>query len=342
MNRALKITLIVLGSLIGIFFILALIAPKEYKVERSVNIKAAPPVILEQIRSLKNMHEWSPWRDYDPNMKVEFSGTDGQVGSKMSWTGNDDVGTGNQEITAVTDSRVDTKVIFVEPWQSEMDGYFLLEPAGGETKVTWGMAGKNPFPFNAFSLFMNMDEMIGKDFQKGLDKLKARVESNPNASAAAAPSYTIQEVDAPAMTYIMKKGEVTFEQIPAFFGEHLPKIFQEIEKQKLQPAGNPSGLFFKWDEKNMKTEMAAAVPVVGDEKTKVAGYETLNLPASKTLVIDYYGDYAKTHGAHYAMNAYMKEKKMEMNGPMIEEYITDPGVEKDTAKWLTKIYYKVK
>lgn len=339
MNKGLKVTLIVLGVLVGGFLILGVVAPKEYKVERTATIKADAAMVFDQIRTIKNIDSWSPWSEYDPNMKVKYSGTDGEVGSYSEWEGNDDVGQGRQELVSISPNKVETKVNFIKPWEAEINAYFQIENGNGETKITWGTTGTTPFPWNALGVFMSMDDMMGKDFERGLEKLKKKVETAP---VAAAVKYEIAESDAPAQTFIIKKKELTFDQIPAFFMENLPKIFEGVEKKKLQMTGNPSGLFFSWDDKAMKTNMAAGIPVAGDEKTKIDGFETFVVPAGKTLTIDYYGAYEKTMGAHLAMDDYMKEKGLTQNGPVIEEYITDPGVEKDTTKWLTKIYYKVK
>ena len=88
--------------------------------------------------------------------------------------------------------------------------------------------------------------------------------------------------------------------------------------------------------------MAAAIPVKGDAKTKVKGYETMVVPAGKNLHIAYWGGYHGTGTAHMAIDDYMKEKNLLQETPIIEEYVTDPGVEKDSTKWLTNIYYPVK
>jgi effector-binding domain-containing protein len=132
---------------------------------------------------------------------------------------------------------------------------------------------------------------------------------------------------------------VKFDKVGEFYANHFPSIMQSVGQAKLQPSGPPSGVYYKWDEQNGEAELAAAIPV-SDPKAKVAGYETISLPASKALKVEYYGAYDKSMDAHMAIDSYMKEKGM-TNGNVIEEYVTDPGMEKDTAKWLTNIYYLV-
>jgi effector-binding domain-containing protein len=112
-------------------------------------------------------------------------------------------------------------------------------------------------------------------------------------------------------------------------------------KMSIKAAGAPSGIFYKYDEKEMKADMAAAIPVA-DAKANVKGYQLIEIPAGKALQIAYYGAYEKSGDAHMAIDKYMKEKNLTMNTHVIEEYVTDPMHEPDTSKWLTNIYYMVK
>ena len=164
-------------AVIAVLLIAGLFIPKELHVERSIVINAPHNVIHEQVSSLQKINEWSPWKDYDSEMKVRYEGKDGEVGSVSHWEGNEDVGKGSQEIISITEDKIETKVNFIEPWESKMVATYTLEQEEEGIKVTWGSDGENPYPLNVFSLFMNMDEMIGKDFEKGLVRLKEVSES---------------------------------------------------------------------------------------------------------------------------------------------------------------------
>jgi hypothetical protein len=117
----------------------------------------------------------------DPNMKNEYKGTDGSIGSFHSWDGNpDNVGMGSQEIKKITDGeRIDIELKFIKPFESTSPVYFTTETVeGAKTKVKWGMSGHMPYPMNLMQLFMNMDEMIGTEYQKSLNQLKIILEKN--------------------------------------------------------------------------------------------------------------------------------------------------------------------
>jgi effector-binding domain-containing protein len=337
--KALKIILIVIASLIAIVLVLGLIAPKKFHVERSAEIKAPAEIVLNTVKSLKAMDSWSPWAELDPNMKVEFSGTDGEVGSVSSWEGNEQVGKGSQEITAISENRVDVHLKFIEPFESESMCYYQISSNGDVTSITWGMDGDHDFPFNALMMFMNMDAALGADFEKGLAKLKTLLEAKASEKKPY-NGYEIKEVELPAKMYIGKKDSIGWDKIGEFFSKHFPVIFDRAGKSGIQPAGAPSGLFYKWNEDSKSAVMAAAIPVAAEAKP-IKDYEAINLPAGKALHIAYYGAYEKSENAHMAMDEYIKDKGFTQLSPVLEEYITDPMSEPDTAKWLTNIYYYI-
>lgn len=173
------ILIYIVATILVIIIILAAIAPKTYQVSRSIVIDKPKEIVFPYVKMVKNQDHWSPWKRKDPDMKQTYTGTDGEVGFKASWKGNKDVGEGSQTITAVVENeRIDNHLIFLKPWKSESDGYYTVEDAGaGQTKVVWGFKGQNKFPATIFMLFINMDKVVGKDFEEGLQNLKIILEA---------------------------------------------------------------------------------------------------------------------------------------------------------------------
>jgi len=171
--KKVKIIVLIVVGIVAVIFLLALVMPKDFQMERAIVIDAPQTMVETQVANFENFQKWSPWSELDPEMDTKIEGTDGQVGTVYSWSGNDDVGVGSMEITRREANRVDMALNFKEPWESTADTYFTWQPKDGGTEVVWGMSGKNPVPFN---LFMNMDKMVGPDYEKGLAKLKDRVE----------------------------------------------------------------------------------------------------------------------------------------------------------------------
>lgn len=339
--KALKIILYVLLALVVIGGVLTFVAPTTCTVERAVVINAPKEVVFKNIKYFSNSEKWSPWKDYDPNMKVTLEGTDGEVGAISRWEGNKDVGKGSQEITRIEDmKRVEEKLRFIEPFESEADVYLQMDDdSSGAVKVTWSFTSESPRPFNIFGLFVDMDKMMGDDFEKGLNRLKTLSEEDAkNIPEMATVSYSINEIEFPGKTYVGKKETVGWDKIGEFYQTSLPEVFKALGTAHIAMDGAPCGLYFVWDEANQKTEMAAAIPVK-ELKKDIKGISKFEVASGKALQVAYYGAYEKIGDAHNAIDAYIKEKGYAQHGTVIEEYVTDPSNEKDTSKWLTNIYY---
>jgi uncharacterized membrane protein len=159
--------LCIIAIFIALFLVIALFIKKDYQVERETIIEKPKDEVFAYLKSLKNQNEWSVWSQMDPNMKNEYTGIDGTVGFISKWKGN---------ITA--GERIDNELRFMKPWKSSSEAYFITEAISeSSTKVKWGLKGNMPYPMNAMSIIMNMDKMLGKDFQQGLENLKKKLES---------------------------------------------------------------------------------------------------------------------------------------------------------------------
>ncbi len=167
--------------------------PADFVVTRKATIAAPPEVIFPFVNDFHSWKQWSPWEGLDPKMVTTFDGPPAGKGAIYAWKGNDEVGEGRMTILeSVPNDRVIIKLEFLKPFEAT-NTTTLDFVAGPSTEVTWKMEGTNNFMSKAAGVFMNMDEMIGKDFDKGLAKLKALGEEEakkraaPEAEAAAAP-----------------------------------------------------------------------------------------------------------------------------------------------------------
>lgn len=345
--RALKTILIILLALAALIVVLGLIGPKTTVVERSTTIAAPVETVYPHLSSLKESFKWSPWKDADKDQKTTFSGTDGAVGSLQEWVG-DTVGTGSQEIIEMEPNKhVGSTLKFVEPFESQAKIDLDLVAEGEGSKVTWKMTSQNNFMGRVMNVFMNMDEMIGPDFETGLMKLKEMTEAEHAAVAAELAArtfggYVIETIDRPAMTYVGKRAVTKFADMQRYMGTTYGAVGAALGKAQIPLSGSPSALFFSYDEKGMSADMMPAFPVKAAPDLSLQGYTTYATPASKTLHISYMGAYEKSGEAHYAMDEMIKSNGLTQYGAVIEEYVTDPMSEPDTAKWLTNIYYLVK
>ena len=163
---------------VGILMIAVATRPSEFHVERTTVIEAQPGAIYPLISDFEESLRWSPWADLDPNMQKTFSGADEGVGQVYAWSGNDAVGAGEMKMVEVQpNERVRMELHNTRPFESTSMTAIELEPVDEGTRVVWSLSGRFNLMERAFSLFFSMDEMVGPDFERGLSRLKALVES---------------------------------------------------------------------------------------------------------------------------------------------------------------------
>lgn len=152
----------------------AMTKPDTYHVERSRTYAASPEAVWALVSDMNQFPSWSPWQKYDPAMKTTIEGAAGAVGHTYSWKGNSDAGSGSMKITAVKPGeRIDIALHFLEPFEDQASTAYILAADGDKTRLTWSMDGKNNMMGKIFSVFMDMETMIGKDYEEGLANLEA-------------------------------------------------------------------------------------------------------------------------------------------------------------------------
>lgn len=171
---------ILLGLAVVVIAFLGIVAvqPSTFRVERSATFAAPPEKVFSQVNDFHNWDAWSPWAKLDPNVKNSFDGPAAGEGAKFHWNGNNDVGEGGMTITESKPGElVRIKLDFIRPMASTSTTEFTFEGEGNQTRINWAMFGENDFMGKAFCLFMNMDKMIGGDFERGLASMKKIVEA---------------------------------------------------------------------------------------------------------------------------------------------------------------------
>ena len=172
--------LIVLAVLIVVFLIVVAMQPSSLRVSRTLTMSAPPAAAFAQVNDFHNWEAWSPYAKKDPAMKKTFEGAPAGVGAVYTWNGNNEVGEGR---TTITESRpsdlIRVKLEFARPFAGTNTAEFTFKPERDRTAVTWTLLGEKNFMSKAVGLFINMDKMIGGDFEKGLASMKAIVEAAP-------------------------------------------------------------------------------------------------------------------------------------------------------------------
>jgi uncharacterized protein YndB with AHSA1/START domain len=173
----LKTIAIVVVVLVAGVLIFAATKPDTFRIQRAASIQAPPERVFALINDFTRWGAWSPWEKKDPAMKRTFGPATSGKGAVYAWEGSKDVGQGRMQIVeSVPPSQVAIALDFVRPFEAHNIVEFTLEPKGDATNITWAMWGNTPYFGKILRVFINMDRMVGKDFEAGLASLKAAAE----------------------------------------------------------------------------------------------------------------------------------------------------------------------
>jgi Polyketide cyclase / dehydrase and lipid transport len=179
-NSMLKIILIALAVIAVVLVVIIALQPSDFRVSRSTAISAPPPAVFAQVNDFHKWEAWNPWGKIDPAMKQAYEGAPAGTGAVYTWAGNNEVGEGRMTIIESRPSElIRIELEFFKPFAATNTAEFTFKPEGNQTAVTWSMFGEKNFMAKAVHLFMNMDKMIGGQFENGLASMKSIVEGAP-------------------------------------------------------------------------------------------------------------------------------------------------------------------
>jgi len=171
-----KIFVLAFALIVVIVLAVAATRPDSFRVQRTLSIKAPPEKIAGQIENFHAWSAWSPYEKLDPAMQRSYGGADSGKGAVYGWQGNAKAGEGRMEILEASPQKITIQLDFIKPFAAHNTAEFTLQPQGDTTTVTWAMYGPAPYVHKLMGLFINLDQMIGKDFDAGLQNLKAIAE----------------------------------------------------------------------------------------------------------------------------------------------------------------------
>ncbi len=162
--------------------------PSQFSIERKRSMKLDPEAVFALVNDFRRWERWSPWENLDPSQQRNYSGADAGVGAKYHWLGNKKVGEGRMEITESSPERIVIDLHFIKPFEAHNTTVVSIAREAEGVTVTWRMEGSNGFMSKAFGVFVDMDKMVGADFEKGLASIESVAKASAAKSAAAAMS----------------------------------------------------------------------------------------------------------------------------------------------------------
>jgi effector-binding domain-containing protein len=339
--KIVKNILIGFVALLVVLLLVGFCLPRKVHVERTLTINAPPEVIFKQVNTLKNWAKWAPWFRMDPTMEITFFGPESGVGSGYSWKSNNKkVGNGKVTILASSSDSILVNMDFME--HGTAFGGYTFSKEGPATHVIWSMRsdmGTNPFA-RYFGLMM--DKMVGPDFEKGLHNLdsvsqleaKKIPEMNPNES------FHIEMAPVNPQQVMTFRLTSSMDSFPAKLSAMYPVIEKTLSAEGLKQSGPTFAIYHLYSPE--KVDFEAGIPV-NKKGTTMGVVIAKELKGCTTAMTEYKGPYNdRMKTAHDQIHEFIKSSHKEMAGAPWEVYVTGPGTETDSTKFVTKIYYPIK
>lgn len=334
----LKKILIGLAVVIVALLLIGFLLPGKMEVSRSIAVNAPVENVFDEFNDLKKWQEWQYWNTLEKpgEMTLTFGDKTAGTGAWYSWDGKN---TGKGKITiieSVPNKSVASDIEFTGSGTAK--GLYTVEPEGEGTKATMNFTfdnGMNPIG-RWFSLFMKGE--IEKAFDFGLGKIKERAEAKPKFKT------DISETTTELINFIgIPTGPVSTEDekaMSAVMAKLYEQLSDDVAKAKIQITGPALCLVTKWEETPKQAEMICGFPVAENAKVP-SKYKIQQILAGKVVKGIHTGSYSRLKNAHMEINDYMMSKNLSIAGNPWEVYVVDPMAEKDTAKWVTEIYYPI-
>lgn len=333
--KALKVLVIILLVIVGLYAAWMASISADFKVERNTEIDAPASKVYAEVVDLKTWKNWSYWDLSDSTNVVTYEGTSGEIGSAYRWKG-DLTQEGRFEIVGLDENKkLDYSIEFTG--QGGGKGALTFDENDGNTVVNYSFEMKFGFWDRIGSIFM--DGVMGMAFDSSLVNLKSMIESMPAEVPSTNEGIVLME-NTP-MAYYAVTDEIPMSELNSdFFASKFAEVGQYLGKDAANLTGGPFALYHKWDTENKITKVSIALPVnselAGNERVvKGMTYDGLVLKGI------HMGDYAKTGDLHMAMDAHANANNFEIVGAPWEVYANDPTTVADTSEWITEIYYPV-
>ncbi|MCK5857281.1 MAG: SRPBCC family protein [Bacteroidales bacterium] len=325
------ITLIIVGALSWALFL-----PSDIHIKQSVTINAPIGVVFNQINDLHNWNNWSPWKD--TTLSAVFKGKEKGVGAKVVWT---DKKEGESILTIVESEHFGSikTLIEVADQDRKAEMNFTFEENVNKVTVYWERHIHDlSYPFGRFVGWM-LQKGYEHNFALGLNHLKSHIEQNE--MEAEYHGYEIIESTFNGGTYLASNASSTMDSMSNVMGKQFGAIMHLAINNKLQLVGAP---MVQWHSYHPEAEsqFTCLIPIQFDSTITAKNVYTMEIPTIKTLMVKYVGPYEGSYNAWVALDNYVVHNSLIMDGDPWEEYITDPGSEPDSSKWVTNIYFPVK
>ncbi|MDX1629329.1 MAG: SRPBCC family protein [Fulvivirga sp.] len=332
----------VFGAIIGIIILAVVIlyftGPNEVNFERSTQINAAPAAVYKELNSFETFNEWSPWYQRDTAAEYTIDGPAYGPGAHFSWVSeNPNVGSGSMTIRESKENEMILYQMDFGMMGKPYSRYLIEEVKGGVTKLTWTYEDDGAVT-RMMSAFMDLEEMVGPDYEQGLENFKQYMESRPARDTDLAISVT----DAEPITYLGISETIlnaTNESISNTMSAHYQKLSDYMQENEIEAAGMPLTVYTSMSEDSLG--LISGIPINNDIDVSDADISKMTIEGGKVVKAVHKGDYTRLPDTYRAVDQFISQNNLQKAGNPYEIYITDPGEVKDTTAWVTHVFYPV-
>lgn len=307
--------------------------PRKIHVERRLLVSASANSIFVQVNTLKNWIKWSPWLHLDTNIQLRFSGPESGIGSKLVWRStNKNVGNGSASIIS-SSSPDSVQVIFDYNEKGKSTGKFFFIKESENTNVIWEL--ESDLGMNPVSRWIGLlsDRMIGPELEEGLFNLQQLMQDTKTVYG-----YEIIDLEIPARILISVRDTASPQTVAPKLTSMYKKIALFLKSKNLSPTGNPMTVFHNYSSNNFDIE--ACLPLASIINVP-AGMNCSEKAPQRAVMLKYFGHYSMISDAYNALQSYINENGLRVNGAVWEEYITNPNNASDSNTRQTDICFPI-
>jgi effector-binding domain-containing protein len=333
--KVLKWIFIIVVAIVAVVLTISAFLPSERTLSQTLEMKKSPRLIFNQINSLKNWENWSPFLEQDPEMVSEYSGPDYGIGNRQEWKSKAN-GDGNMQIVESINNQ---KVVF------DLDlgmgivypTWFVLERNPSAVIVTWGITLSNlKYPLDRLMWAMFSGRM-NSVFMKGLTNLNKYLDEQPLDCIVG----NIEIIEVPARMAMATRAKVNSDNIEEFMRNSFGTMMNLASSSKVQIQGVPLA-FYEGDETTVEWGVTAALPVNKVPLKLPEGYFKFEIPKTKAVSIVHTGAYNTSGDSYYALIDFIMANGLEISGDSWEEYLSDPEITANPMELKTQICFPIK
>jgi effector-binding domain-containing protein len=329
--------LVLIAAVVAVGFFL----PDTVHVERSIVLKSKPATVYTALNGFRHFNKWSPWFELDPNARITTEGPVTGVGAKQSWSSDDpNVGAGSQEIIETRPYELIRIRLVFEGFDTDNTASYLIAPEGEGSRLTWAYDSDFKGQILARYVGLLMDDVLGPDYEKGLLKFQALVESLPQDDFSDLP---LEVVETRPVTVAYIAGEGAAEDIGPKLGDLYGKVMDFVKSNGAKQTDAPMAITREWSDeaRYWKFEAAIAVDRADLVTTPESEVQVKQTYAGLAIKATHKGPYAAMEPTYMKLMAFKAVAGYEDNGNSWEHYVTDPGNTPE-ADLVTHVYWPVK